>query len=40
MEVIEALPPGLYALHITERYGKGAPQYEVDFEERRLEVVV
>jgi hypothetical protein len=41
MEVIEALPPGLYAMHITERKGAGAgPQYEVDFEERRLEDVV
>jgi hypothetical protein len=32
------LPPGLYAMHITEVPGAdGAPQYEVDFQERRLE---
>jgi pimeloyl-ACP methyl ester carboxylesterase len=34
MEAIEALPPGLYAMKITERAGGG---YDVSFEERRLE---
>lgn len=38
MESIEALPPGLYGMHISERKGTdGAPVYEVRFEERRLE---
>jgi hypothetical protein len=37
---IEMLPPGLYAMHITEAPAiDGVPQYEVDFEERRLEDV-
>ncbi|MBC5785701.1 DUF3141 domain-containing protein [Ramlibacter sp. USB13] len=38
MESIEALAPGLYGMHITERKGAdGKPAYEVHFEERRLE---
>jgi pimeloyl-ACP methyl ester carboxylesterase len=41
MESIEALPPGLYGMHITEQKGAdGKPSYEVSFEERRLEDVV
>jgi len=38
MECVEALAPGLYAMNITELPAdKGAPRYEVSFEERRLE---
>jgi pimeloyl-ACP methyl ester carboxylesterase len=41
MECVEALPPGLYAMHITDRKGAdGKVSYEVDFEERELEEVV
>ena len=41
MECVEALAPGLYAMHITDRAGAhGEPSYEVHFEERRLEEVV
>jgi hypothetical protein len=41
MESIEAMPPGLYAMHIAERKGAdGQPEYEVSFEERRLEDVM
>jgi pimeloyl-ACP methyl ester carboxylesterase len=40
MESIEALAPGLYAMHIAERKGAdGSPAYQVTFEERRLEDV-
>jgi poly(3-hydroxyalkanoate) synthetase len=37
---IDMLPPGLYGMHITELQDEGADgaiQYEVEFEERRLE---
>lgn len=38
MESIEALPPGLYGMQISERKGgDGAPVYEVRFEEKQLE---
>jgi pimeloyl-ACP methyl ester carboxylesterase len=38
MESIEALPPGLYGMHITEHKGAaGKTAYDVNFEERRLE---
>ncbi len=38
LESIEALPPGIYAMRIVERTdASGAPRYDVDFEERRLE---
>jgi hypothetical protein len=38
MESVEALPPGLYAMHISEKKGAGGkPSYEVSFTERRLE---
>jgi len=41
MESIEALPPGLYGMHIAEQPGAdGAPTYDVSFEELRLEDVV
>ncbi|MBK6008284.1 DUF3141 domain-containing protein [Ramlibacter ginsenosidimutans] len=41
MESIEALPPGLYGMHITQRKGTdGKPAYDVHFEERRLEDLV
>src|SRR3974390_2655601 len=41
LECVEALPPGLYAMHITELKGAdGRPAYQVDFEERQLEEVV
>lgn len=41
LKSIEALPPGLYAMRITEDKGRdGEPVYEVEFEERRLEDVV
>jgi len=40
MKSIELLPPGLYAMVITEKKGAGGKtEYEVDFEERRLEEV-
>jgi pimeloyl-ACP methyl ester carboxylesterase len=38
---IDLLPPGLYAMSITERKGKdGQPEYDVDFTEHRLEDMV
>jgi hypothetical protein len=38
LKSIEALPPGLFAMKITERKGRnGSVEYEVSFEERRLE---
>jgi pimeloyl-ACP methyl ester carboxylesterase len=41
LKSIEALPPGLYAMSIGERTDEaGKAQYEVRFEERRLEEVV
>jgi pimeloyl-ACP methyl ester carboxylesterase len=41
MKSVEALPPGLYAMQITEKRGaQGKPVYEVSFSERRLEDVV
>jgi pimeloyl-ACP methyl ester carboxylesterase len=41
LKSIEALPPGLYAMRIKERKARTAEvQYEVEFEERRLEDVV
>ena len=41
LESIEALTPGLYGMHITDRKGAdGEPAYDVSFEERRLEDVV
>jgi len=41
LKSIEVLPPGLWAMTIGERKGKdGAVDYEVSFEERRLEDVV
>jgi hypothetical protein len=41
MECIEALAPGLYAMHIADHEGDdGKPVYDVTFEERRLEDVV
>ncbi len=42
LESIEALPPGLYAMHIADRKpgANGQPAYDVSFEERRLEDVV
>ena len=40
LKSIEALPPGLFAMKITERKGRnGALEYDVSFEERRLEDV-
>jgi len=40
LKSIESLPPGLYAMHITEAKGKGGrTEYRVEFEERRLEEV-
>ncbi|HET7097080.1 MAG TPA: DUF3141 domain-containing protein [Casimicrobiaceae bacterium] len=40
LKSIEALPPGLYAMAIHERKGKGGNvEYDVDFEERSLEEV-
>jgi hypothetical protein len=40
MKSVEALPPGLYAMHIAESKGAdGKPSYEVSFTERRLEDV-
>jgi hypothetical protein len=41
LKSIEALPPGLYAMKIAERKGRdGKVEYDVAFEERRLEDVV
>ena len=41
MESVEALPPGLYGMHITERKGaEGKVAYDVSFEEKRLEDLV
>jgi pimeloyl-ACP methyl ester carboxylesterase len=41
LESIEALPPGLYGMKITDREGEdGAPAYDVEFVERRLEDVI
>jgi pimeloyl-ACP methyl ester carboxylesterase len=38
LESIEALPPGLYGMRITEHKGNGGkPSYDVTFEELRLE---
>ncbi|HTP97895.1 MAG TPA: DUF3141 domain-containing protein [Casimicrobiaceae bacterium] len=38
LKSIEALPPGIYAMRINERKGTGGkPEYDVEFEERRLE---
>ena len=40
MKSIEMLPPGLYAMHITEHKGEsGKTEYSVDFTEHRLEEV-
>jgi len=40
LKSIEALPPGLYAMRIIEHRGKdGGVEYDVEFEERRLEDV-
>jgi pimeloyl-ACP methyl ester carboxylesterase len=40
MKSIEALPPGLYGMHIKEVKGKGgATEYEVEFTEHRLEEI-
>jgi len=40
LKSIEALPPGLYAMRIVEHRAKdGAVEYDVEFEERRLEEV-
>jgi pimeloyl-ACP methyl ester carboxylesterase len=40
LKSIEALPPGLFAMKITERTGrKGSSEYDVSFEERQLEEV-
>jgi hypothetical protein len=41
LKSIEALPPGLYGMEITERTGAGGrPEYAVTFHERQLEEVV
>ncbi|MDM0110863.1 DUF3141 domain-containing protein [Variovorax sp. J22R133] len=41
LKSIEMLPPGLYGMSITEhKQKKGEPQYEVDFQEHRLEDIV
>jgi pimeloyl-ACP methyl ester carboxylesterase len=41
LKSIEALPPGLFGMEITERPGAdGKPAYDVHFHERRLEEVV
>jgi uncharacterized protein DUF3141 len=38
MKSVELLPPGLYAMQINERKGEGGKtEYEVEFQERRLE---
>ena len=40
LKSIEALPAGLYAMSIKESVGKdGKPEYEVEFQERRLEEI-
>jgi pimeloyl-ACP methyl ester carboxylesterase len=40
LKSIEALPPGLYAMSIKERAGRGGkPEYEVEFMERSLEEI-
>jgi len=39
LESIEALPPGLYGMQITEQKGAGKPAYEVSLVELRLEDV-
>jgi pimeloyl-ACP methyl ester carboxylesterase len=40
LKSIEALPPGLYGMNIIETKGAdGAPQYEVEFEEKQIEEV-
>ena len=41
LKSIEMLPPGLYGMEITERKGRdGEVEYEVTFDERRLEDIV
>jgi hypothetical protein len=41
LKSIEVLPPGLYGMHILETKGEdGAPQYDVQFIEHRLEDIV
>jgi pimeloyl-ACP methyl ester carboxylesterase len=41
LKSIEALPPGLYGMEITERKGAGGkPEYDVNFHERQLEEVI
>jgi len=41
LEAIEMLPPGLYGMSIREHGSRdGQPQYEVDFQEHRLEDIV
>ena len=41
MKSVEMLPPGLYAMAIHERTGAGGKtEYEVEFQERRLEEVI
>ena len=41
MRSVEMLPPGLYGMEITERTGAtGKPEYEVSFQEHRLEDVM
>ena len=41
LKSVETLPAGLYAMAISERKGAdGKPEYEVEFQERRLEEVV
>ena len=41
LKSIEALPPGLYAMSITEKKGRdGAVDYQVEFAERQLEEIV
>ncbi|HSF47640.1 MAG TPA: DUF3141 domain-containing protein [Burkholderiales bacterium] len=39
LKSIEALPPGLYGMHIKETERGGRIEYEVEFSERRLEEV-
>ncbi|SPB13513.1 poly(3-hydroxybutyrate) depolymerase [Caballeronia novacaledonica] len=40
LEAIESFPPGLYGMEIAERKGEGGkPEYDVSFQERRLEDV-
>jgi pimeloyl-ACP methyl ester carboxylesterase len=41
LKSIEMLPPGLYGMHILESKGEGgAPRYDVEFVEHRLEDIV